>query len=406
MTWKDFHPIPLRKDGKIQLSGAGIQWLTRAYFYQIPQEVYGKLLPKVKDILKIKRARYMIKPKFDITNKINNYLLEIERARGFLDAAKLKEEWVRDMQSEALILEAHHSTHIEGTQLTLSQAKRILTGKSIKGVRKDDRQELINYKDAMHLVSEYLGKKSEVTDDLIKQIHKIIVKDVRGGTLEPGRYRKVQNYVVNSLTREIIYTPPPPSEVPKLMKEFVEWLNGETNISPVLMAGISQYQFVDIHPFLDGNGRTARVLCTLILYQNGYDFKRLFSLSEYYDKNRRKYYDAIQSVRNNKMDMTGWLEYFTEGLQNQLLEVKTKGEKAIKKEVIIEKAKRLNLNERQQKILIYLLNRKRCSVENIRLKFNLVRRTVQRDLSKLIDLGLIQEISKSKTDPTRYYELL
>jgi predicted transcriptional regulator len=101
-----------------------------------------------------------------------------------------------------------------------------------------------------------------------------------------------------------------------------------------------------------------------------------------------------------------WLEYFTEGLQNQLVEVKTKGEKAIKKEVIIEKAKRLNLNERQQKILIYLLNRKRCSVENIRQKFNLVRRTVQRDLSKLIDLGLIQEISKSKTDPTRYYELL
>ena len=172
------------------------------------------------------------------------------------------------------------------------------------------------------------------------------------------------------------------------------------------MAGISQYQFVDIHPFLDGNGRTARVLCTLILYQNGYDFKRLFSLSEYYDKNRRKYYDAIQSVRNSEMDMTGWLEYFTEGLQNQLVEVKTKGEKAIKKEVIIEKAKRLNLNERQQKILIYLLNRKRCSVENIRQKFNLVRRTVQRDLSKLIDLGLIQEISKSKTDPTRYYELL
>jgi len=263
----------------------------------------------------------MFKPKFIITNKINNSLLEIERARGFLEAAKLKEEWIKEMQSEAIILESHHSTHIEGTQLTLKQAREILAGKSLRGIRKDDRQELLNYKKAMDFVAEYLGKKSEIIEDLIKKIHRILVKDVRGGSLEPGRYRRVQNYVVNSLTGEIIYTPPPPSKVPKLMREFVRWLNEETGISPVLIAGIAQYQFVDIHPFLDGNGRTARLLCTLILYQNGYDFKRLFSLSEYYDKDRPSYYNAIQSVRNNDMDMTYWLEYFTEGLKNQLIEV-------------------------------------------------------------------------------------
>lgn len=106
------------------------------------------------------------------------------------------------------------------------------------------------------------------------------------------------------------------------------------------------------------------------------------------------------------MDTTEWLEYFTKGLRTQLIEVKTKGEKAIKKEVIIEKAGRLNLNERQQKILIYLLEDRRGSVEGIRQRFNLVRRTVQRDLSKLLDLGLIREVAKSKTDPTRYYELV
>lgn len=74
----------------------------------------------------------MFKPNFTITNQINNSLLEIERARGFLDAAKLKEEWIKDMQSEAIILEAHHSTHIEGTQLTLSQAQKILTGQPVR----------------------------------------------------------------------------------------------------------------------------------------------------------------------------------------------------------------------------------------------------------------------------------
>jgi len=348
----------------------------------------------------------MFKPKFTITNRINNSLLEIERARGFLEAAKLKEEWIREMQSEVIILESHHSTHIEGTQLTLKQAREILAGKSLRGIRKDDRQELLNYKKAMDFVAEYLGKKSEITEGLIKKIHRILVKDVRGGSLEPGKYRRVQNYVVNSLTGEIIYTPPPPSKVPKLMEEFVRWLNEETSISPVLIAGIAQYQFVDIHPFLDGNGRTARLLCTLILYQNGYDFKRLFSLSEYYDKDRPSYYNAIQSVRNNDMDMTYWLEYFTEGLKNQLIEVKIKGEMAIKKEVILEKAKRVNLNQRQQEILLYLVEEKRVSVGEIVRRFNWVRRTVQRDLVKLVNLGFIKEMAKSKTDPTKYYELL
>lgn len=350
--------------------------------------------------------KIMFKPRFTISHKINNALLEIERARGFLEAAKLKEEWIEEMQSEAFILEAHHSTHIEGTQLTLSQARKILTGKPLKGIRKDDRLEFLNYTKAMEFVSGYLGKKYEITDDLIKEIHRILVKGVRGGTLEPGIYRKIQNYVVNSLTGEIIYTPPSPSNVPQLMKRFVEWLNQNSNISPVLIGGITQYRFVDIHPFLDGNGRTARLLCTLILYQNGYDFKRLFSLSEYYDKNRHAYYNGIQSVRGNNGDMTCWLEYFTEGLKNQLVEVKVKGEIAIRKETLLEKAKKLDLNERQKKILLFLVEEKQVSVEKILREFNLVRRTIQRDLSQLVDLGIVKEVAKSKTDPTKHYELL
>lgn len=333
-------------------------------------------------------------------------MLEIERARGFLDAAKLKGDWIKEMQSAALILEAHHSTHIEGTQLTLSDAQKILAGKHVEGVRPDDRQELMNYKDAMDFVSEYLDIRSEITEDIIKGIHKILVKDVRGGSLEPGCYRKVQNYVVNSITGEIIYTPPSSEEVPALMKEFMEWLNKEKDVSPVLMAGVAQHRFVDIHPFLDGNGRTARVLCTLILYQKGYDFKRLFSLSEFYDKNRREYYDSIQSVRETGMDMTVWLEYFVRGLKNQMLEVRSKGEVVIRKEVVIERAQGLNLNDRQQKILMYLHDEKRASVDAIEKRFNFVRRTIQRDLSKMIELGFVKEVAKSKTDPTKYYELL
>ncbi len=106
------------------------------------------------------------------------------------------------------------------------------------------------------------------------------------------------------------------------MTELVHWLNNERTIHPVLISGIAQFQLVHIHPFLDGNGRTSRLLSTLCLYRNGYDFKRLFSISEYYDRDRSAFYQAIQQVREHNMDLTGWLEYFIEGWQPSLLRSK------------------------------------------------------------------------------------
>jgi len=344
----------------------------------------------------------MFEPKFVITNKINNSLLEIERARGFLDAAQLKENWIRDMQSEALILESHASTHIEGTRLTLSQARKILTGKRVSGVHPDDRKELLNYRKAVDFVSEYLGKEDFITESLICEIHKILVRGVRGNSAGPGNYRKVQNYVINSSTGEIIYTPPPPERVPTLMREFTVWLNEESNISPVLRAGISQFHFVHIHPFLDGNGRTTRLICTLILYKSGYDFKRLFSLSEYYDKNRGKYYDAIQSVRKNNMDMTGWLEYFMEGLKSQMLEVKNKGEMAIKKDILLDRASKSGLRERQLKGIKFLIkNGQMKPSEYIKINPDITHRTAQRDIKELLERGFI--IRKGATNKLVYF---
>ena len=117
--------------------------------------------------------------------------------------------------------------------------KNILEGKKLKGINRDDEKELLNYKKAMDFPSKYLGKDDPVTEGVIRELHKVTVKGVRGGQAEPGSYRKVQNYVVNSRTREVIYTPPVPIEVPHLMREFVEWLNKAGDMSPIFIAGIS-----------------------------------------------------------------------------------------------------------------------------------------------------------------------
>src|SRR5271169_239990 len=272
-------------------------------------------------------------PQFEITNLITAELTRIERARGFLDAAKLSEDWIAGMQKHALVLEAHYTTHIEGTQLTLEQSERILAGQKVRGARPDDAQELLNYKKAFELVSGYLESGEPITEALIRQIHKRLVQGVRGNKASPGEYRKIQNYIVNLRTGEKTYTPPPPLDVRHMMTDFVSWLRKDTKIHPIIVAGIAQFQLVHVHPFVDGNGRTARLLSTLCLYRTGYDFKRLFTLSEYYDRDRSQFYRAIQAVREQGMELTGWLEFFVEGLATQLGEVKARGEQAIRRDV-------------------------------------------------------------------------
>jgi len=345
-------------------------------------------------------------PRFTITNRIAAALTQIERARGFLEAAKLSETWIAEMQARALVREAHFTTHIEGTQLTLEQAERILAGQVVPEANPDDRLELLNYRNAFDLVSGYLGSGAPITEELVKDIQRRLVVGVRGNSARPGEYRSIQCYVVNNATGQVTYTPPPPSEVPGLMAELVAWLNVETEVSPVLVAGLAQFELVDIHPFCDGNGRTARLLSTLCLYRKGYDFKQLFTLSEYYDRDRPTYYEAIRSVRQNDMDRTAWLEYFVEGLATQLREVEERGEVVIRRDVVLLQAREAGVRERAMSALAFLLERGKGTVREMETALGINRRTLQRDLKQLVAEGFVREVGSGPTDPTRHYEPL
>jgi Fic family protein len=326
-------------------------------------------------------------PHFTITHPMTQGLAQIERARGFLEAAQLSEKWVRQMSERALLLEAHHTTHIEGTRLTLDQAELLLAGQLVPEADADDVRELLNYRDAFGLVSEYLDSGAPITEGLIREIHKRLVAGVRGGQARPGEYRLAQNYVVNSITREVIYTPPPAGDVPDLMRELVNWLNAPGEVHPVLVSGIAQFQLAHIHPFLDGNGRTSRLLSTLCLYRAGYDFKRLFTVSEYYDRDRTAFYAALQSVRDRDMDLTGWLEYFVIGLATQLGEVTARGKQAIQIDVLTQE---YDLNARQSVAVQHLLQHGALTIQSFEtLVPDVNRRTLQRDLKVLLDKGLV-----------------
>jgi Fic family protein len=342
--------------------------------------------------------QFHMTPNFTITNAITRDLTTIERARGFLDAATLSDEWVRRMSQRALLLEAHHTTHIEGTQLTLEQSQAVWEGKDAGTTNADDVRELLNYRDAFQLVSEYLSSGLPITETLIRSIHQKLVEGVRGEEGKPGAYRLVQNYVVSGKTGKPVYTPPPPEAVPGLMQDLVTWLQSDSEIHPVLIAGIAQFELVHIHPFVDGNGRTSRLLSTLCMYRAGYDFKRLFTISEYYDRDRQAFYQAIQSVREQNMDLTSWLEFFAKGLATQLQETIERGRRAIRVGVL---ATDHQLNDRQLTAIEYLQDHALLDIE----QFEAVcpgstRRTLQRDLKRLVDVGILQTHGEARA--TRY----
>jgi Fic family protein len=337
-------------------------------------------------------------PSFRITHRMTAGLTRIERARGFLEAARLSEDWLEMMRSRAFVLEAHHTTHIEGTRLTLEQAERLLAGEAVAEADPDDTRELLNYRDAFDFVSGYLNDGGPVTEGLIREIHRRLVAGVRGGSAAPGAYRQVQNYVVNAATGQTVYTPPPPYNVPPLMAELVAWLNRTSEIHPVLVSGIAQFQLVHIHPFVDGNGRTSRLLSTLCLYRAGYDFKRLFSISEHYDRDRIGFYGALQSVRDSGMDLTGWLDYFVEGLATQMDELTERGKRVIRADIMVAK---YSLNARQKALVIYLMERPEADLQSFQaISPDVPRRTLQRDLQQAVGKGVL--LASGATHRKRY----
>lgn len=139
--------------------------------------------------------------------------------------------------------------------------------------------------------------------------------------IKPTCYRDGQNVIKDSGTGTIVYMPPEAKDVPNLMRNLVSWIKDNKELPCPIIAGIAHYQFATIHPYYDGNGRTSRLLTTLILHLGGYDLKGLYSLEEYYAKNLRSYYRAISIGSSHnyyfgraESDITPWVEYFTEGM--------------------------------------------------------------------------------------------
>jgi Fic family protein len=218
---------------------------------------------------------------------------------------------------------------------------------------------------------------------------------------DSGVYRSARNkYVVvgNRLTGEISFRPPTNKELPQLMQDYVQWLNSDKarKLDPVIMAGVAHYEFVRIHPFVDGNGRTARVIAALILRIRGFDTKQFFCLDDYYDMDRSEYYQALKTVDPQKRDLTRWLEYFVEGLAVSIAAVRERVVRLSAERVRAKKKGQIALTERQMRIVESINKNGKISVSGIAILFKITRQAALKEIGKMLEMEIVKREGQAR----------
>ncbi|MCL4366651.1 Fic family protein [Patescibacteria group bacterium] len=351
----------------------------------------------------------MFVPKFTISQKLLKNVGVIEASRELILNSPLIPAWEAKFRREALEKTVHHGTHLEGNQLTFEQAQGVLDGQEIIA-RDRDVQEVINYRNVMRFIDEIAsrigsGRKYYLTLETILEVHRLAVDRVLPED-HAGKFRDKQVVLKNSQTGQVSYTPPPAAEVPYLVEDLLSWINGEDSkdLHPVLKAGIIHYELSRIHPFTDGNGRAARAIATLVMFLEGYDIRKFFSLEEYFDNSPMDYYVTLQAVSNQlvmdnrERDLSPWLEYFVEGVAIQLNNTKERVKKiSVDARVKDRLGEQVALNERQMVIMEYLNRNKAMQNKDFRKMFpDYSDDTVLRELKFLKQKGLIKKIGGTK----------
>jgi len=337
----------------------------------------------------------VFQPNYNINEKILRYLTEITENRTIILNSPLIPKWTLEIRREAILNSAYASTNIEGNSLSFEEVSDLMLGRDITALKKD-KQEVLNYFKALKNIEQL--KNNNITNTKILDLHKIITQGTLNNPKDEGKYRSGKKYVLvgNRFTGEITFRPPPTKDVTKLMNDFIQWINSKKKINTVIEAGIVHYEFVRIHPFIDGNGRTARTLATLILVKNNFDTQRFFALDDFYNSDRLNYYKALKSIDAKTQDLTEWLEYFCEGVAVSI--------KAVKDKVMLltggakmKNGKQITIDYRQMKIVEYIKKNNKITNKDTQNMLNVSNKTAYILLNNLIKNNIIKKIGKGRS---------
>lgn len=341
----------------------------------------------------------MFNPKYTISNRLLANIKRISEIISELNNRNFPHVVLLDMERRARAISAYSSTSIEGNPLPLTDVKRILKNKP--EFARDSEKEVLNYNQALIELDNLIKSGQEIFNKkFILKIQQIITTELIE-KYRCGKIRQEPVFVNNPKTRQTVYLPPDHQDVDKLLEELFFYLNKNKNIiDPLILAGIFHKQFVIIHPFIDGNGRTTRLATKALLAKMGLNTFHLFSFENYYNQNVSRYFEEVGVSGNyyeikDKIDFTSWLEYFTDGIIDELLRVV----KELEKEIV---SPEKELKEHHRKIITYLKKKGYITDKDYSTLTERAKATRILDFKKLISDGIIEKVGKGKAT---YYKM-
>lgn len=323
-------------------------------------------------------------PQFIISHRLLSLVEKTAALRQQIQSAAIELSWIPALQKDTRSRNVHASTAIEGNPLTLDQVRALEEGRTLAASDVRSQREVLNYFAGLRYVEKNVGKKIIRHEEILK-LHRILSDKVMDQG-EAGRYRTIAVKVGR-------YVPPPPQEVSGLMFELLELWNKESaEFSPVISSAVLHYRFETIHPFADGNGRTGRALALWELYRRGFDTHHIFSVDEYYWEDRPRYYAALEAARHGGEDLTGWLEYCTEGLHQTLERVWMRIQ-----EFSPTPGGKLVLRPKQERLLKLLRDHGNMTPAEIWSALDISRQGAMDLLRPLLKAGLVEKIGGKKT---------
>lgn len=335
----------------------------------------------------------MFNPKYFITNKLLQNIKRISTLINQLNQKRFPEPVLVEFQKSAEAVSTYASTSIEGNPLPLTDVKQILKNRPAN--IRDSEQEALNYNEILKEINKKLETGAvPLSLDLILSIQKKIT-DKLLPLFQSGKLRSEPVFVNDPRFKKTIYWPPDHQDVLSLMKELIKFIKTNRNkIDLLILSGIFHKQMVIIHPFMDGNGRTTRLATKILLAGMGLNTFNLFSFENYYNNNVSKYFKMVGIQGNyydvfDKIDFTSWLEYFTDGIIDELLRV----EKQLPQMALNPQTE---LRSYHHKILEFIRRKGFITDRDYSKLVRRARATRHLDLQKLINLGLIEKKGKSK----------